>query len=71
MVDMYVLATCDLGRTEEIASELREINQVQEVHMINGVYDIILKMSCHQPKIWNTFISKLDISMGLNQHQLW
>ena len=29
MVDMYVLANCDLGRTEEIASELRKINQVQ------------------------------------------
>ncbi|MFI5407194.1 MAG: Lrp/AsnC family transcriptional regulator [Nitrososphaerales archaeon] len=42
---MYVLANCDLGRTEEIASELRKINQVQEVHMINGVFDIILKMS--------------------------
>ena len=45
MVDMYVLVNCDLGRTEEIAAELRKINQVQEVHMINGVYDIILKMS--------------------------
>jgi len=42
---MYVLANCDLGRTEEIASELGKINQVQEVHMINGVYDIILMMS--------------------------
>ena len=45
MVDMYVLENCHLGRTEEIASELRKINQVQEVHMINGVYDIIVKMS--------------------------
>ena len=45
MVDMYVLVNCDLGRTEEIASEVRKINQVQEIHMINGVYDIILKMS--------------------------
>jgi DNA-binding Lrp family transcriptional regulator len=45
MVDMYVLANCDLGRTEEIASELRKINEVQEVHMINGVYDIISEMS--------------------------
>ena len=43
MVDMYVLANCDLGRTEEIALKLRKINQVQEVHMINGVYDIIVK----------------------------
>jgi DNA-binding Lrp family transcriptional regulator len=45
MVDMYVLVNCDLGRTEEIADELRNINQVQEVHMISGIYDIIVKMS--------------------------
>jgi DNA-binding Lrp family transcriptional regulator len=45
MVDMYVLVVCDLGRAAEIASELRKINQVQEVHMINGVYDIIVKMA--------------------------
>jgi DNA-binding Lrp family transcriptional regulator len=45
MVDMYVLVNCDLGCTDEIASELRNINQVQEVHMINGIYDIIVKMS--------------------------
>ncbi len=45
MVDMYVLVVWDLGSTEEIASELRKINQVQEVHMINGVYDIIVKMT--------------------------
>ena len=50
---------------------MREINQVQEVHMINGVYDIILKMSGPWTKIWNTFISKFDVSMGLNQHQPW
>jgi len=45
MVDMYVLVVCDLGRTEEIASELRRTNQVQEVHILSGLYDIIVKMS--------------------------
>jgi DNA-binding Lrp family transcriptional regulator len=45
MVDMYVLVNCDLGRTEEIASELRNINRVQEVNMISGIYDLIVKMS--------------------------
>ncbi len=45
MVDMYVLVVCDLGRTEEIASELRKFNQIQEVHILSGLYDIIVKMS--------------------------
>ncbi|HEX9318097.1 MAG TPA: Lrp/AsnC ligand binding domain-containing protein [Nitrososphaeraceae archaeon] len=50
MVDMYVLMVCDLSRTEEIASELRAIDKVQEVHVLNGVYDIIIKMSAPSPK---------------------
>ena len=45
MVDMYVLVNCDLGRTEEIASELRKTNQVQETHIVSGLYDIIVKLS--------------------------
>lgn len=44
-VDMYVLVVCDLGRIEAIALELRKINYVQEVHMLSGLYDIILKMT--------------------------
>jgi len=43
MVDMYVLVVCDLARTEEIASDLRAIDEVKEVHMLNGAYDIIVK----------------------------
>jgi DNA-binding Lrp family transcriptional regulator len=50
MVDMYVLIVCDLRYTEEIATELRKINRVQEVHVLNGVYDIIVKMSAPTPK---------------------
>lgn len=64
---MYVLANCDLGRTEEIASELRKIDQVQEVHMINGVYDIILKMSGPTKVLCNHDIGKLDHAGDLKQ----
>ena len=45
MVDMYVLVVCDLGRTEEIASGLRKIDRVQEVHVLTGLYDIIVKLT--------------------------
>ena len=34
MVDMYVLIVCDLGRTEEITSDLQEIDEVKEVYML-------------------------------------
>lgn len=50
MADMYVLVVCDLGRTEAIALELQDIDEVDEVHMLYGVYDIIVKMSGTIPK---------------------
>jgi len=45
MVDMYVLVNCDLGRTKEIASELQNIDYVQEIHILSGLYDIIVKLT--------------------------
>lgn len=59
MVDMYVLIVCDLGRTEEIASDLREIDEVKEVYMLSGVYDIIVKMSGPSPKDLEHVYSKI------------
>ena len=59
MVDMYVLIVCDLGRTEEIASDLQEIDEVKEVYMLNGVYDIIVKMSGQSPKELEPVYSKI------------
>jgi DNA-binding Lrp family transcriptional regulator len=59
MVDMYVLMVCDLNRTEEIASELRKFDKVEEVHVLNGVYDIIVKLSGSSPKDLEFVYSKI------------
>jgi DNA-binding Lrp family transcriptional regulator len=56
---MYVLIVCDLGRTEQIVSDLREIDEVKEVYMLNGVYDIIVKMSGTSPKELEPVYSKI------------
>jgi len=59
MIDMYVLIVCDLGRTEEIALDLREIDEVKEAYMLSGVYDIIVKMSGPSPKDLEPVYSKI------------
>jgi DNA-binding Lrp family transcriptional regulator len=59
MADMYVLVVCDLGRTEAIASELQDIDELDEVHMLYGVYDIIVKMSGTIPKEMEYLTSKI------------
>jgi len=65
MVDMYVLIVCDLRYTEEIAMELRKINLVQEAHVLNGVYDIIVKMSAATPKDLEQVYSRIRHLNGI------
>ena len=40
----FVLVKCDLGRLEEVANALMEIEGVSEVHSITGTYDLIVKL---------------------------
>jgi len=65
MVDMYVLIVCDLGRTEEITSELQEMDKITEVYMISGAYDIIVKMSGPSPKDLEHVYSKIRNVRGI------
>lgn len=45
MVSAFVMISCDLGSTEEIVSELQKVKGVEEVSMVNGIYDIVVKIS--------------------------
>jgi DNA-binding Lrp family transcriptional regulator len=40
----FVLVKCELGRLEEVANALMELEGVSEVHSITGVYDLLVKM---------------------------
>ncbi len=40
----FVLVKCDLGRLEEVANTLMEIEGVSEVHSITGTYDLLVKL---------------------------
>ena len=40
----FVLVKCDLGRLEEVANALMEIEGVSEVHSITGTYDLLVKL---------------------------
>jgi hypothetical protein len=41
----FVMMSCDLGSTEEVVSELHKIRGVEEVSIVNGIYDIVVKIS--------------------------
>jgi len=44
MAIAYVLVNCDLGFDAEIIDEIKQAEDVKEVHWVFGAYDIIAKV---------------------------
>ena len=44
MTIAYVLINCDLGFDVEIIDEIKQLEEVKEIHGIFGTYDIIVKL---------------------------
>ncbi|HZZ85054.1 MAG TPA: Lrp/AsnC ligand binding domain-containing protein [Anaeromyxobacteraceae bacterium] len=40
----FVLVRCELGRIEEVANKVMEIEGVSEVHSITGPFDLLVKL---------------------------
>lgn len=40
----FVLLRCELGRIEEVANQVMEIDGVSEVHSITGPWDLLVKL---------------------------
>jgi len=44
MATAYVLVNCDLGFDAEIIDEIKQLEDVKEVHWVFGAYDILAKV---------------------------
>ena len=44
MVIAYVLISCDLGFDAEIIHEIKQLEDVKEVHWVFGAYDILVML---------------------------
>ena len=40
----FVLVRCELGRVEEVANSIMEIEGVSEIHSITGPWDLLVKL---------------------------
>ncbi|BDG08770.1 Lrp/AsnC family transcriptional regulator [Anaeromyxobacter paludicola] len=40
----FVLIRCELGRIDEVANKVMEIDGVSEVHSITGPFDLLVKL---------------------------
>ncbi len=48
MATAYVLVNCDLGFEAEIIDEIKQLEDVKEVHGVFGAYDILAKVESDQ-----------------------
>ena len=44
----FVLISAEMGREGEVEKELQSIPEVTEVHVVYGVYDIIVRVECER-----------------------
>jgi len=51
MPTAYVLINADLGAEEDLVKELKNIEYVTEVYVVDGVYDVIAKVEASKMEV--------------------
>ncbi len=60
MAIAYVLVNCDLGFDAEIIDEIKQVEDVKEVHWVFGAYDILVKLeSANVESLRDTILWKI------------
>ena len=44
MASAYILINCEIGEESSVMTQLKEMSNVVEVHIVYGVYDLIAKI---------------------------
>jgi DNA-binding Lrp family transcriptional regulator len=45
MPSAFVMISCNFGSTKEVASELHDIDGVEQVLIVTGIYDVIVRIN--------------------------
>ena len=53
MLEIFVLINCDLGKEQQIVKSLQNIQDVKEVQLTHGVYDVVAKIETKTEKELN------------------
>ena len=57
MEKAYILLSCEIGKEQELASHLRIINEIKNVMITYGDYDIVVEAETENPKKMDTLIT--------------
>ncbi len=60
MEKAYILLSCEIGKEHELVSQLRTINEIKNVMITYGEYDIVFEAETENPeKMDNLITSKI------------
>jgi len=60
MEEAYILISCEIGKEHELASQLRTINEIKNVMITYGDYDIVIEAETeNSEKMDNLITSKI------------
>ena len=60
MEKAYILLSCEIGKEQELVSQLRTINEIKNVMITYGEYDIVVEAKTENPeKMDNLITSKI------------
>ncbi len=60
MEKAYILLSCEIGKEQELASQLHTINEIKNVMITYGEYDIVVEAKTENPeKMDNLITSKI------------
>jgi DNA-binding Lrp family transcriptional regulator len=66
MVHAYVMVITATGSTQEVCSQIRELDGVVEAHVVAGAYDIIIEMEHDNvTKLLDTVSAELGSIQGV------
>ena len=57
MEKAYILLSCEIGKEQELASHLRIINEIKNVMITYGDYDLVVEAETENPKKMDTLIT--------------
>lgn len=56
MMKAYVQISVDGSQEQEIYEQMKQLEQVEEVHIIYGEWDMLAKLSLESPEALGTFV---------------
>lgn len=62
----YILLNTEPGQMENVLEKIKQINGVEEAHMVYGNYDILIKVKSRNPKELKTIVQNIRIQENVH-----